>query len=421
MKRWSTKPLGELCGVVAGGTPSRARSDFFEGEIPWVKIGDMLQGTVSKTDETISRLGLENSSAKLLPAGTVLISIFATIGRTAVLGIEAATNQAIAGITPRNPREIAPSFLRYFLDYSVSSLVAESRGVAQLNINGKILKSLPIPVPSMAEQERIVKLLDEADELRKLRAQADRRTAALIPALFHEMFGDPMDNQRGWLICPVSSFVKELYGGRSVNPAGADEADGRFRVLKISAVTWGRFKPEESKPVTSAYEPPESHFVRSGDLLFSRANTTELVAATSYVFDTPPNLLLPDKLWRFVWKMPLVVEPLFVWWLFQAPSVRKELGRRATGTGGSMKNISKPKVMSLEVPLPPLSLQKEFAQRVTEIREMEATQAASRARLDALFSIHVAPAPSTESFETLALSTIQFQIDCLLIKVSGKK
>jgi len=260
-----------------------------------------------------------------------------------------------------------------------------AKGANIQNLRRTELETLSIPVPPMAEQEWIVKLLDEADELWKLRVQADRRTAALIPALFHEMFGDPMDNPRGWPLCPVSSFVEELHGGRSVNPAGADEAAGGFRVLKISAVTWGKFKPEESKPVPANYEPPESHFVRAGDLLFSRANTTELVAATSYVFDTPPNLLLPDKLWRFVWKQPQIVEPLFVWWLFQSPSVRHELGQRATGTGGSMKNISKPKVMSLEVPVPPLALQKEFAQRVTEIRELEAGQATSRTRLDALF------------------------------------
>jgi type I restriction enzyme S subunit len=251
-------------------------------------------------------------------------------------------------------------------------------------LNRNTLYAQQVSVPPLEEQERIVKLLDKADELSKLRVQADRRIAALIPALFYEMFGDPMANCR-WPMNPVSSFVAELQGGRNVNPAGADEAAGRFRVLKVSAVTWGEFQPEESKPVPANYEPPKSHFVRSGDLLFSRANTTELVAATSYVFDTPPNLLLPDKLWRFVWKEPRVVEPLFVWWLFQATSVRRELGQRATGTGGSMKNISKPKVMTLNVPIPPLALQKEFAKRVTDIRAFEAGQATGRASLDALF------------------------------------
>jgi type I restriction enzyme S subunit len=270
-----------------------------------------------------------------------------------------------------------PSFL--------SSAKANFTGTAgQQRVPSAFLKTVHIPVPPLVEQERIVMLLDEADELRKLRAQADRRKADLVPAFFHEMFGDPMDNPRGWPVNPVSSFVEELYGGRSVNPAGADEAAGRYRVLKTSAVTCGAFKPEESKPVPAVYEPPESHFVRAGDLLFSRANTTELVAATTYVFDTPPNLLLPDKLWRFVWKQPQSVEPLFVWWLFQAPSIRRELGQRATGTGGSMKNISKPKVMTLEVPIPPFSLQKQFAHRVTEIRELESTQAASRRRLEDL-------------------------------------
>jgi type I restriction enzyme S subunit len=237
----------------------------------------------------------------------------------------------------------------------------------------------------MPMQKRIVEILDEADALRKLRAQADQRTATLIPALFDEVFGDPMTNPKRWPIVPVSSFVEELQGGRNVNPAGADEAEGRYRVLKISAVTWGDFRPEESKPVPASYEPPKSHFVRSGDLLFSRANTTELVAATAFVFETPPNLLLPDKLWRFVWKQPQEAEPLFIWWLCQAQSVRREFGQRATGTGGSMKNIAKPKVMSLEVPLPPLPLQREFAARVAEVRAMEAAQAESRQRLDALF------------------------------------
>ena len=117
----------------------------------------------------------------------------------------------------------------------------------------------------------------------------------------------------------------------------------------------------------------------------SRANTTELVGATAYVLETPPNLLLPDKLWRFFWKQPVQVEPFYVWSFFQTATVRRELGRRATGTSGSMKNISKPKVLSMLVPTPPLLLQRQFAARVQEIRALEGRQAESRCRLDDLF------------------------------------
>ena len=117
----------------------------------------------------------------------------------------------------------------------------------------------------------------------------------------------------------------------------------------------------------------------------SRAKTTELVGATAYVLETPPNLLLPDKLWRFFWKQPVQVEPFYVWSFFQTATVRRELGRRATGTSGSMKNISKPKVLSMLVPTPPLLLQRQFAARVQEIRALEGRQAESRCRLDDLF------------------------------------
>jgi type I restriction enzyme S subunit len=122
-------------------------------------------------------------------------------------------------------------------------------GTTRAKLTQRDLMRVEVPVPPLAEQGRIVELLDEADELRKIRAKADQHTGALIPALFHAMFGDPVENPKGWDVQPISSFVTDLYGGRNVNPAGADEAAGRFRVLKISAVTWGDFRPNESKPV----------------------------------------------------------------------------------------------------------------------------------------------------------------------------
>lgn len=367
-------PLGELCNLVKGTSPilrttpgaytlvttgedhKTADSFQFDGEAVCIPL-------ISSTGHGHASLKRVHYQAGKFALGNLLVAAFI-----------------------KDRSVLSTKFLARYLTFAKDRLIVPlMTGVANMSISIDRLKTVPVEFPSLGQQQRIVELLDEADEIGKLRVRAKRRFAELIPALFHEMFGDTVENPRGWDVHPISSFVADLYGGRNVNPAGADEAAGRFRVLKISAVTWGDFRPNESKPVPADYEPPAAHFVRSSDLLFSRANTTELVGATVYVFETPANLLLPDKLWRLVWREPRTVEPLFVWWLLQSSSIRRELGTRSTGTGGSMKNISKPKLMSLKVPVPPLPLQKTFAERVTKIREFEAGQTASGRRLDDLF------------------------------------
>src|SRR5207244_12573509 len=107
--------------------------------------------------------------------------------------------------------------------------------------------------------------------------QGDQRSKAIAHALFDELFGDPLRNERRWPIVAVSDFVERFEAGRSVAPAGDDNTPSKYRILKVSAVTWGRFAAEESKPVPDSCLPRPEHFVRPGDMLFSRANTTELV------------------------------------------------------------------------------------------------------------------------------------------------
>jgi type I restriction enzyme S subunit len=188
-----------------------------------------------------------------------------------------------------------------------------------------------------------------------------------------------------WSVEPVSQFTEAFEGGKNLQADDESAVDARYRILKVSAVTWQEYDPQESKPLPPDYEPPTNHFVRQGDLLFSRANTTELVGATAYIFSTPDNMILPDKIWRFVWREPRTVDPLYIWSLFQDPYIRYQLGQRATGTSGSMKNISMPKVLSLTVPVPPLELQQEFAGRVRLIRRISEQQMRSKNELEILF------------------------------------
>ncbi len=263
---------------------------------------------------------------------------------------------------------------------------AAAAGININNLRNEDLDNLEIPLPPLADQRRIAGVLDKAEALRARRRAALAKIDILPQAIFLELFGDPASNSKRWPVLNVSDYVAKFQGGKSIEAESGEGVITRNRVLKVSAVTGMRFLPAESKPVPDNYEPPNEHFVRSDDLLFSRANTTELVGAVAYVQNAPSNLLLPDKLWRFVWRDPANIDPLFIWSLFQTRHMRYEIGRRATGTSGSMKNISQEKVLAIPTILPPIELQRVFARRVEAVEKLKSAQRASLAKLDALFA-----------------------------------
>ncbi|MEO9476772.1 MAG: restriction endonuclease subunit S [Cyclobacteriaceae bacterium] len=170
---WVNAELSELAKVQSGGTPSRSNSRYWNGEIPWVKISDIKDLYVSETDEFITQEGLDNSSTRIFPKGTILFTIFATIGRIGILEIEATTNQAIAGITPS--KFIDSKYLTYSLLNLSIAIQGHGKGVAQKNINQSILKSTLIPIPPLPEQKRIVAKLDALfGHLDTLKTKLDR-------------------------------------------------------------------------------------------------------------------------------------------------------------------------------------------------------------------------------------------------------
>lgn len=238
----------------------------------------------------------------------------------------------------------------------------------QRRVPGAFLENFRIPLPPLSEQRRIVAILQEAEEIRLLRAKAEAKTTVLIPAMFRGLFGEIGRNSKSWPVVPVSSFVESFQGGKSLTGIEGDFDSSRPRVLKISAVTSGFLVSSESKALPSTYEPPDEHYVKAEDLLITRANTEELVGATALVArECPSNLVLPDKIWRFVWKEGFQGTPEFVWALFQEQATRRALGKIASGSGGSMKNISMKKLMQMRVIWPPKELQETFSVALRDV------------------------------------------------------
>ena len=273
-------------------------------------------------------------------------------------------------------------FLLHFLRQTWVRRAGEARmtgSAGQKRVPASFLTELQIPLPPLPEQRRIAAILDHADALRVKRRQVLAHLDALTQSIFHDMFGDP-DRASDRILF---GSVANLAGGRSI-VADDSMSGSEYRVLKISAVTSGQFKPWESKPLPEGYVPPASHLVRTGDLLMSRANTAELVGAVAHVTSATSQLALPDKIWRFEWKIE--AEPTFWHALLSTPEIRRRISRLSSGTGGSMKNVAKSKLDAMTVPRVALRRQQEFAERAQRVAHARTKVASTLAADDELFA-----------------------------------
>ena len=197
-KDWEYKKLGEVCETSSGGTPSKTYTEYYEnGTIPWLRSGEVSQGYIYDAEIYISELGLNKSSAKIFPKGTVLIAMYgATVGEVGILCNPMCTNQAICGVLPNDLYN--SEFLRYVLLSHKDKYLSLAIGGAQPNISQQIIKNTLIPLIDKSTQLSIVAELDKINELIQLKKQQLKDYDQLAQSIFYEMFGDPVENEKGW-------------------------------------------------------------------------------------------------------------------------------------------------------------------------------------------------------------------------------
>jgi type I restriction enzyme, S subunit len=185
---WEVKRLGDLASVSAGGTPSRTNDRYWNGDIPWVTTSEVDFCIINHAEQFITQEGLKNSAAKLLPPGTLVMALYGqgkTRGKTGVLGIEAATNQACASISLN--RGVSREFIFHYLVSQYEVIRSLSNTGNQENLNGAIVRSISIPLPPPPEQTAIAEVLTDMDaELEALEARHEK-TSALKQAMMQEL------------------------------------------------------------------------------------------------------------------------------------------------------------------------------------------------------------------------------------------
>lgn len=160
---WELAAVEDFSQTATGGTPSRKRSEYYGGDIPWVKSGDLNDGLITSVDESITELGLSSSNAKMFPRGAVCIALYgATVGKLGILDIDAATNQAVCGIFPE--QGVNASYVFHALRNERSNLILQAQGGAQPNISNGIVKTTQLRLAPLAEQRRIVAKIEALQE-----------------------------------------------------------------------------------------------------------------------------------------------------------------------------------------------------------------------------------------------------------------
>ena len=289
----------------------------------------------------------------------------AGIGRTMFLPAKSSVLGTLQYIIPNE--RVVPKYLYYAVKHM--NLAKYCTGATIPHIYYKDYKNEIFGLPDIPKQREVVFILEKTEKIMEGQKQELLDLENLIKSRFVEMFGDPVSNPFRWDKVLMNECLENIDNGKSFVCDTVARVGEHPAILKLSAVTYGIYKPEENKRIISESDFVENAEVREGDLLFTRKNTPELVGMAAYVASTPPKLMMPDLIFRLNTKNNC--NKVFLWQLINHDLFRKQIQSIASGSAKSMSNISKERLGKFSIYLPPIELQNQFAAFVHQIDKLK--------------------------------------------------
>ena len=388
---WCWTTLGEIGNWQAGATPSRMRKDYYGGNIPWLKTGDLTDGYIYEIPETITDKALEETSVKLNPTGSVLIAMYgATIGKIGILTFPATTNRACCACV--DYKAVTQKYLFYFLLSYKEEFVKMGGGGAQPNISKEKIISTLIPVPPIAEQNRIADEIErlityiEAIELNQGRLEQSLKLCkerildmALSGKLIPQDQDDesaiellrkinpsftPADNRHyenielsipePWCWATVGDVFKHNTG-KALN--SSNHSGIMMDYITTSNLYWDRFDLSTVKQMPFTEKDLEKCTVTKGDLLICEGGDVGRSAIWNYNYD----IRIQNHIHRLRGKANICVRYFF--YVFMLYKQRNYIG----GKGVAIQGLSSRDLNRLVIPLPPLNEQYRIAKSVDNL------------------------------------------------------
>lgn len=353
--------LGKIFEIGSGGTPSKKNPEYYNGNIPWIKTGDLKEKYLYKSEDYITELGLNNSSAKMCEPDTVLIAMYgATIGATSILKIPACTNQACA--TFKKSDKITPEFLYYFFRSQKERFVKDGVGGAQPNISAGYLKKIEIELLPLKKQNEITNTLDKLQSIiTHIRTQLEKLDL-LVKARFVEMFGTLPENPNNYSITTIAEVCSLIKDGTHQTPEYTDDIEKGYKFLSSKDVMsqkidWSNIKyiPKVlHEKLYSTLKPQKN------DILMSKNGVNYGVAAvndTEEVFDIYVSLAL---------LRPLdIINPIFFRCVINNPDTKMQFDSSIKGIG--VPNLHLGEIKKTKILLPPINKQEEYVTFVKQV------------------------------------------------------
>lgn len=260
-----------------------------------------------------------NAPTKIAQSEDILISVRAPIGALNYAKEKCCIGRGLAAITP-DKSKVSLEFVYWFLKGKNAELKSKGTGSTFKAISKKILEEILIPDVGFDKQHEYAQMLEKIYVIIQTRKQELQKLDELIQSRFVELFGDSIKNPKGWEVVKLSECLERIDNGKSFT-CDSNAREGVFpAILKLSAATYGDYRPYENKALLDEKQFVESVEVHRGDLLFTRKNTPDLVGMAAYVFETPEKLMMPDLIFRLVTNERMT--PTFLWQL-----INNKIGR----------------------------------------------------------------------------------------------
>lgn len=346
--------LAEIAAITAGQSPPGSTYN---------EVGEGLPFFQGKADFGTSHPTARKwctAPKKIAEAGDILLSVRAPVGPTNIAAERCCIGRGLAAIRPDDQATL-PGFLHWVLKHRRPELAAKATGSTFTAVGQGDLRSLLVPLPPLVEQRRIVDILNRAAGIEILGRQADERLREFAPALFYQMFGDPVENPMGWEVRSLANLVQEFRYGTSRKCYDAAQSEDALPVLRIPNVLHGGVDWTNLKFTSLRGEERQKLKLARGDILFVRTNGNPEYIGRCAVFSGCREAAYASYLIRARLNRPEAVDPEYVAAGLALPTMRQILLRLTRTTAGNY-NISIDLLGRIRIPLPPLVLQRRYAE-----------------------------------------------------------